>query len=179
MVHIAQVEKMAAIRKLAGVSDSVRSLEVTAFVGAAAFVLGAEEPIMALMTVPQLRHERGPGRLLVLTATRAIEVIGDISGDWWSSIQRAWPTDVSVRVRDLEQMPDLEFTGDGRMWLLEETHADADFLAGTSAALIDPVGAQRLELWDGYQPGGSAVAEAASLITALRFLASRKTRISS
>lgn len=160
----------------AGVSNYRNAQDLTIFASAAGFCVGAELVRLSIFTPPQgPRDASGPARWIVITDKRAIEVVGEMSGDWWSRrpIQFAVSGELTVSVRPLATFKELRFTGNRWMWHPEAADSAREWLRGTAAVLRPVDGSEDLILWEDFADNGAGAPKAGNLLDGLRWLATR------
>lgn len=147
-----------AILNAAGVNHAPWNRQVRAFATAAAFAVGEEDVLLAILRPPRVpRTEVGPAELLVVTPTRAIQVTGPMRGDWSSSpaFRDSGPAGgISLVIRSLSSFTDFTFNADGWQFLAEEGDGPSSFVDGTTATFTGP-GMAPLILWDPSDTDGS------------------------
>jgi hypothetical protein len=169
-------EKVENVMDRAGARQVLSMNEPRAYACAAAFAVADEEVRLSILTAPEGgRGVDGPARWLVLTDTRSIEVSGEMHGDWWSrqSTSRPFASPITLTIRSLRDFRRLSFSGHAWIWLLDSGDSIRDFVGGTTAMLHPEDGSDPLILWANYRDSGSAFPPAATIVEAIRWLASR------
>lgn len=152
-------------------SDQARTLAT-----AAAFWAAEEPVVLALFRPPAVaRHEVGSARLLVVTASRAIEVSGQMAGDWWSQHRSIQNGPVSVTIRDLSDFSELTFETEAVQWWLDGGDAPIDFTRGTTASLTGPAGTEALVVWSPADDNDFSRLSGKARLDFLRWLAAGRT----
>lgn len=134
----------------------------------------ADEPVkLAVFRQPAVaRHEVGSARLPVITESRAIEVSGQMAGDWSCNDRPIQNGPVSTSIRDLNDFSGVTFESEAVQWVLEDDDA-RNFTRRTTVTLIGQGRPDPLTVWSTAQNEFARGAEEAELAF-LQWMAARR-----